>query len=106
MTDGHVEYVGFTVGDTSREYALRVRQPDGESHAFTLSISNKAFLANRVRYQDAPAICFSKLQRELVACGENLPALYMEVTDADLEEYRVAHTPKTKQRSPKTPAAT
>jgi hypothetical protein len=93
-----VEYVGFTTRGTAREYTLRVRQSAGEPTEFRLAIPNEAFLAQRVRYQDAPEICFLKLQRELLACGEGLPSLRLTVTDADLEEYRVAHAPKTPQR--------
>lgn len=95
------EYVGFTVNATSRVYKLRVRQPDGEPLDFTLAISNRAFLSNRVRYQDAPEICFLKLERELSACGDSLPASHLEVTDADLDEYREAHTKKPPQRRAK-----
>jgi hypothetical protein len=101
MADAHVEYVGFTSRGASREYTLRVRPPAGEPHDFTLAIPNEAFLTRRVRYQDAPEICFLKLQRELAACAEGLPSLHLNVSDADLEAYRVAHSPKPPQRRPK-----
>lgn len=103
MTPAHVEYVGFTPKGTSREYTLRVRSPAGDPRDFTLAIPNEAFLAHRVRYQDAPEICFLKLQRELAACPGGLPALHLSISDADLEEYRVAHSPKPPQRRPKAP---
>ncbi|MGH9322742.1 MAG: hypothetical protein ACRD3V_23010 [Vicinamibacteria bacterium] len=96
----HVEYLGFKSVDGTREYALRVRVPGNQDRDFTLVIANEAFLANRVRYQDAPEICFLKLQRELLACPEGThPARKLKVTDAELEEYRVAHSPK--QRMPR-----
>ena len=98
-----IEYIGFTVNEVTREYKLRAKQPRGEFHAFTLAISNEAFLAHRVRYQDAPDICFLKLQRELIACGDTLPALHHDVTDAELEDYRVAHAPKPNKNRPKVP---
>ena len=103
MGGAQVEYVGFTVNEVTREYKLRAKLPGGEFHAFTLAISIEAFLANRVRYQDAPDICFLKLQREMIACGDTLPASRLDVTDAELEEYRVAHTPKPKKNRPKVP---
>lgn len=103
MTGAHVEYVGFTSKGPKREYTLRVRSTGGDPHDFTLAISNEAFLARRVRYQDAPEICFLKLQRELAAAASDLPASYLSVSDAELEEYRVAHGPKTPQRRPKAP---
>jgi hypothetical protein len=85
------EYVGFTVTETSRVYTLRVCQPDGEFRSFALSIANRAFLMNRVRYQDAPAICFLKLENELQAHGDEKTASSMKVTDAELVEYRDLH---------------
>jgi len=98
-----VEYVGFTTRGAEREYQLRVRQGAGEFRDFTLAIPNEAFLSHRVRYQDAPEICFLKLQRELIVAAGGLPATHLDVTDADLEEYRAAHTPKPPQRRPKAP---
>lgn len=103
MDGTRVEYIGFTVNEAKREYKLRVKRLGGEYEAFTLAISNKAFLAHRVRYQDAPDICFLKLQRELVACGDAPLEAHYEVTDAELEDYRVAHTPKPNKNRPKVP---
>ena len=94
------QYVGFTVNEKTREYRLELRRLGDETHQFTVAISNKAFLASRVRYQDAPEICFLKLQRELDASGEDLPASHLTVTDAELEEYKTAHTPKTNKNRP------
>ena len=105
MVGTQVEYLSFTVNEVTREYRLRARQPGGEFHAFTLTISNEAFLAHRVRYQDAPDICFLKLQRELSACADTLPAPHLIVTDAELEEYRVAHAPKPNKNRPRAPFA-
>lgn len=102
-----VEYVGFKTEGTAREYALRVREVGGEPHEVTVAIPNEAFLSRRVRYQDAPEICFLKLQRELVTCGAGVrPASYLNVTDSDLEDYRVARIPKPPQRRPKVPPVT
>ena len=95
------QYVGFTVNAKTREYQLQVARPDGEPHQFTVAISNKAFLAKRVRYQDAPEICFLKLQRELEESGDGIPARHLTVTDAELEEYKAAHTPKANKNRPK-----
>jgi hypothetical protein len=105
MTNSRVEYLGFTAREKTREYSLRVIQPDGDYRAFTLVIPNKAFLERRVRYQDAPEICFLRLQRELNACGEDPLPLHLDITDAELDEYRVAHTPKPNKNRPKVPFA-
>ncbi len=99
----HVEYRGFATKGDSREYTLRLKNTAGEFRDFTLAIASEAFVAHRVRYQDGPDICFLKLQRELLAHGEALPPVYLEVTDADLAEYRTAHAPKPPQRRPKPP---
>jgi len=101
-----VEYLGFAVRGAVREYALRVRHAQGEAHDFTLVIPNEAFVGHLVRYQDAPEVCFLKLQRELAACTDGLPASQLNVTDFDLEEYRVAHSPKTPPRRPRPTAGT
>ena len=98
MPAAQVEYVGFSTCGAAREYTLRVLA-GGERFQFTLIIANEAFTSRRVRYQDAPEICFLKLQRALVACAEGLPEARLTVTDAELEDYRTAHAPP--QRGPR-----
>lgn len=98
MATAYVEYVGFTAASKAREYRLRVRQ-GVDIEDFTVAVPNEAFLARRVRYQDGPEICFLKLQRA-VAAGEGLlPERQLSVTDAELDAYRLAHTPKSNRRS-------
>jgi hypothetical protein len=106
MVGAQVEYLGFVTKGRSREYTLRVRPSSGDLHEFTLSISTDAFLSHRVRYQDAPEICYLKLQRALAASIGALPPAHLSVSDADLEEYRVAHAPRPNGRRPKAPQAT
>jgi hypothetical protein len=103
MTGARVEYLGFTADERERDYALRVWSASGGSHDFHVAIQNQAFLAHSLRYQDAPEICFLKLQRELVAAGDQLPALRLAVTAAELEDYRTSHAPKAPKRRPKPP---
>lgn len=99
MAESRVEYVGFTVNESTREYCLRAKLPDGEFQDFTLAIANEAFVARLVRYQDAPDICFLKLQREMVDSGDSLPALYHDVTNEELEDYHLTHqAPKSKKQ--------
>jgi hypothetical protein len=95
MVAAHVEYLDFTAGDATRVYRLRVRRGT-EFHAFTVAIPNEAFLSGRVRYQDAPDICFIKVQQELAAReAEGIPpARALSMSDQELEEYRVSHAPK------------
>ena len=98
MRDAQVEYLGFTTEGPARQYALRVRQPTGEVRDFRLAIPIEAFVAGRVRFQDAPEICFLKLQRALAASAEPLPGSQLGVSNAELEEYRAAHAPRSPQR--------
>ena len=102
-TTPRAEYVGFTVNEKARVYTLRVRRPGHETLDFTLAIENQAFLSKRVRYQDGPEICFYRLERELVAGGDSLPESHFEITDAELDEYRKAHTVKPSKSRPKWP---
>jgi len=98
MAGTMVEYVEFKAGEAAREYRLRVRRGD-EVHGFTVAIPNEAFLAGRVRYQDAPDICFLKLQKELAAGEEGgLPDLALSMSDQELEDYKVSHTSKNPRR--------
>ncbi len=100
MAGTHVAYVGFTTAQNTREYRLRV-QEGGVFHDFVRAISLEAFIARRARYQDAPDICFLKLQRELAEGEGTLPDAYLSITDSELEEYRAAHAPKPPPRRPK-----
>lgn len=89
------EYVGFTTDETSRIYTMRVRKPGGVVLEFQIAIPNQSFLSKKVRYQDAAEICFLRLERELSECGEDAtPASFIQITDAELDEYREAHTKK------------
>jgi hypothetical protein len=112
MATSQVEYVGFRSGDTTRDYRLVVREPDGQCREFTLAIEQEAFLSHRVRYQDAAEICFLKLCRALQAWASapesGPPPGRQNVTDADLLEYREGHAPKPRRLapSPKRPDAT
>jgi hypothetical protein len=100
-----MEYVGFTTHEEHREYTLRVRPPGGESRQVIVAIPSEAFLAHRVRYQDGPEICYLKLQRELAGDPAALLPDRLEVTNTDLEAYRVAHAPKPRRRASEPPTA-
>jgi hypothetical protein len=95
-----VEYVGFSADDVDRRYTLRVRLATDEIHDFVLVIPNEAFLSRRLRYQDAPEICYLRLQRDLAECGDSLPPDHLSITDADMDEYRLSHAPKPSRQRP------
>jgi hypothetical protein len=98
MPGAHVSYVGFKSLPKAREYTLRVTQTDGSSQDFQLAVSNDAFLSRHVRYQDAPEICFLKLQRAVIDCEPGQPAARLDVTALDIEAYRLAHVAKASGR--------
>ena len=90
-----MQFVGFEAKALVREYTFTVREPASEPREFTLTISNQAFNDRRVRYQDAPDVCSHRLRRELAASANHPPDTHYGITDAELEDYRSAHTPRT-----------
>lgn len=94
MTDKSiVQYVGHKVTPESREYSFTVRDPAGAHREFALAIPLEAFATQRVRFQDAAEICSIRLRQELIA-DPYITAGRFRVSDADLEAYRAAHSPK------------
>jgi hypothetical protein len=91
-----LQYVGFENKGAVREYSFNLRGTDGASSEYFVTIANDAFVAHRVRYQDAPDICSLRLHREFAARIDHPPSTCFCVTDAELADYKVAHTPKTK----------
>jgi len=89
-----VQFVGFESKALVREYTFTVREQAGEPREFTLTIANEAFDAHRVRYQDAPDVCSLKLHHELAAYANHPPKNHFRLTDAELDDYRSAHTHK------------
>ncbi len=94
-----VQFVGFESKARVREYTFTVREPSTEPRDFTVTIANEAFTGRRVRYQDAPDVCSLKLRRELASYANHPPDSHFAITDAELEDYRSTHSPRT-ARSP------
>ena len=91
-----LQYVGFESQGAVREYAFTVRGKDGAFSEYFVTIANDAFVAHRVRYQDAPEICSLRLHREFAAGNDHPLSARFSVTDAELADYKEAHTPKSK----------
>jgi hypothetical protein len=91
-----LQYVGFESKGTVREYAFTLRGADGASSEYFVTIANDAFVAHRVRYQDAPDICSLRLHREFATRTDHPPSTRFSLTDAELADYKAARTPKTK----------
>ena len=104
MSDAVVlRYLGFENKGAVREYAFTLRGTEGASSEYFVTIANDAFVAHRVRYQDAPDICSLRLHREFATRTDHPPSTRFFVTDAELADYKDAHTPKSKPsaRAPK-----
>jgi hypothetical protein len=72
--------------------------PKTETREFTLTITNQSFVAKRVPYQDAAAICYQKLQRELLTETAEQPLHHhFIISDQELDEYREKYRPVKKR---------
>lgn len=99
-----VEYVGFRTTSDCREYLLRSRE-GADRREYTVGIAHEAFASGRAKYQDGPAICYAKLERELQG-PELTHASHFEVSEADLVEFQKAHaSPQKRRHKATTPAA-
>jgi hypothetical protein len=96
-----IRYMGFECTSEGRSYRLRV-DGAGEPRLFTVMIPNEAFESRRARFQDAPELCFARLQRELGANPELPEGLDLLITPAELDEYRVAQLRRSPDRKTRT----
>lgn len=87
-----VRYIGFEAKQLVREYTFRAQYLTEDAREFTLTITNEAFDAGRVRYQDAPDVCSLRLRRELAAATTPPPKTHFRISDAELDDYRTTHT--------------
>jgi hypothetical protein len=98
-----VRYMGFQSTNEGREYTLRVDGQGEEPRLFVLVIPHEAFTSKEARFQDAPDLCFAKLQRELLGENEPTPGSRLVLTSADLAQYRETQTKRTPERKPRPP---
>ena len=91
-----LQYVGFETKGAVREYTFTRHGAGGEFSKFFVTIANDAFMAHRVRYQDAPDICSLRLHREFATQTDHPPSTRFCITDAELADYKDAHAPKSK----------
>ena len=93
-TQTQIQYLGFRLKATGRDYTYRVINPKDGDREFTLTISNRAFSEHHVPYQDAAGICYQKLQKALglETPAEPLPSR-SALSDQELDEYLEQHRP-------------
>lgn len=96
-----VRYLGFRSTDDAREYSLRV-DGEGEVRVFTMAIPLAAFASRQARFQDAPELCFARLQRELSTRADLPDGLRLVITPAEMDEYRDAQLRRSPDRKTRT----
>ena len=95
-----IQYIGFQPKPRGREYSYRVVDPKTDPREFTLTISHQAFTERHVLYQDAAAICYQRLQKELATETEETPLRrHFTVSDQDLDVYLAKHRPGKRRSS-------
>lgn len=95
-----MRYMGFESTSVGREYTLRV-DGEGEPRVFVFVISHAAFSAKEARFQDAPDLCFAKLQREILGEAAPVPGSRFVLTSQDLAHYRETQTKRPPERKPR-----
>jgi len=82
-----VRYLGFESATDGRRYKLQVGAGDG-ARVFVFVIPHAAFAAREARFQDAPDLCFARLQRELESDAALVPGPPLVLTSVDFADYR------------------
>ena len=96
-----VRYLGFESKGDGRAYTLRV-DGEGEPRMVTVTIPHAAFNSRQARFQDAPELCFARLQRELAANSELPDGMQLVITLGELEEFREAQMRRSPDRRMRT----
>jgi hypothetical protein len=96
-----IRYMGFECTSQGRAYRLRV-DGVGDPRLFTVTIPNVAFESRKARFQDAPELCFARLQRELLSNADLPDGLELVITPAELDEYRDAQLRRSPDRKTRT----
>jgi hypothetical protein len=95
-----IRYLGFEATGQGRQYAFQVEGEPGP-RVFRFVIPHAAFARRSARFQDAPDLCFSRLQRDLEQDAGLVPGPSRVLTEVDLAEYRdrqVKHGTQRKRR--------
>ena len=100
-----VRYMGFESTSEGREYTLRV-DGEGDPRTFVFVIPHAAFTSKEARFQDAPDLCFAKLQREILGEATPVPGARFVLSSTDLAAYRETQTKRAPERKPRAPLPT
>jgi hypothetical protein len=96
-----IRYMGFECTSAGRAYRLRV-DGVGDPRLVTVTIANAAFETRKARFQDAPELCFARLQRELASNVDLPDGLALVITAAEIDEYRDAQLRRSPDRKTRT----
>jgi hypothetical protein len=96
-----VRYLGFECTSEGRTYHLRV-DGGGDPRLVTVTVPSAAFESRKARFQDAPELCFARLHRELAANADLPDGLELEITPAEIDEYRDAQLRRSPDRKTRT----
>ncbi len=89
----YIQYVGFNVAASSRTYNFDVIDAK-EAREFTVEVQSETFRPARLKLQDGPDICFTRLKQELE--GETKEArvgAHLNIGERDIQEYLERHYP-------------
>ncbi len=90
----YIQYVGFNVAASSRTYNFDVLDPK-ETREFTVQVQSEAFRPARLKLQDGPDICFSRLKQELQGeTQESRTEAHLSIGEGDIQEYLEQHYPR------------
>ena len=91
------QYIDMRTTVLGREYTLRALGA-AEPRVFVLLIPGAAFASHAIRFQDGPDLCFRRLQRELTADPDLLPADDLVLTDQEITDYRAGREQPANER--------
>lgn len=90
----NIQYVGFAVGNTARNYNFLVTDTPGHSRQFTVVVRFESFRSTRLKFQDGPDICFTRLKRELERETDDARAdSQLRIGPDDIQAYLDRHHP-------------
>jgi hypothetical protein len=87
-----MQFLGFQSEAAFRTYTFTVKEGAEEPREFTVAITQECFNSRRLRFQDAPDVCSIRLRAELAAHENHPLQSHFEITAAELDDYRTAHT--------------
>lgn len=92
-----IRYMGFECTKDGRAYRLRV-EGTGEARLVTITIPTAAFASRKARFQDAPELCYARLQRQLTDDPAFEDGLELVLTLEEMDAYREAQQSRSPDR--------